>query len=104
MDHDFGWTALVNYSKKPNPLNPISPDMMYIVDVAVELSKETAHNVKNLAHVRPPEKGQEGEIQVIPFTFECIRAVSKVRLKLPMELKSFNARRSLLKTFKVCFA
>jgi len=34
FDKDYGWGVLINWRKTPNPLNPTSPDLIYIVEVS----------------------------------------------------------------------
>lgn len=86
---------LIKYEKKPNPQNPLSPDLMYFIHAAVPLSKESAHRLRDTSQARPPQKGQRGQIEVLAFAFDAISAVSKVRLKIPQELKTFEAKQSV---------
>lgn len=81
----------------------MSPDLIYIIEVAVQLSRESAKFLTNVSNLRPPEKNQKGIVEVIPFTFECITAVSTIRLKLPENLKNPDAKQSVLKTMEVIF-
>lgn len=55
----------------------------------------------NLALLKPPDLREQGVICVIPFTFECISAISTIRLKVPQELKSKEARDALAITLAV---
>lgn len=93
--YEFGWVPLIKYEKKPNPQNPLSPDLMYFIHAAVPLSKESAHRLRDTSQARPPQKGQRGQIEVLAFAFDAISAVSKVRLKIPQELKTFEAKQSV---------
>ena len=91
FDKDYGWGVLINWRKTPNPLNPTSPDLIYIVEVAVLISRESERHLPNLSMVRPPADREKGALCIIPFTFDCIQAISTVRLKIPQELKSKDA-------------
>uniref|UniRef100_A0A915MHF3 Uncharacterized protein n=1 Tax=Meloidogyne javanica TaxID=6303 RepID=A0A915MHF3_MELJA len=95
FDKDYDWTVLINWRKTPNPLDPTSPELIYIVEVAVLVSKESERHLPNLALLKPPDLREQGVICVIPFTFECISAISTIRLKVPQELKSKEARDAL---------
>lgn len=99
--HDFGWTSLVSYSKKPDPLNPLSGTLLYIVEVAVILSAESARNITNVQQLQPPQQGESGVVEVVPFTFECIKAVSTIRLKLPENMKTLEAKKCVLRSIQV---
>lgn len=95
-DIDFGWAPLVSFSKKPNPLNPLSPELLYIVYVAVPLARECIPRIsKDISFARPPASGAIGIVEVLPFTFDTITGVSKIRLKLPQDLKTAEAKQSV---------
>lgn len=81
----------------------MSSELIYIIEVAVQLSSESAKFLSNVTNLRPPNENQRGIIEIIPFTFECITAVSTIRLKLPENLKSSEAKKSVLKTLEVIF-
>lgn len=78
--------------------------MLYIVDVAVSLSPESARNVSNVQQLRPPAPGQAGVVEIIPFSFECVDNISTVRLKIPDNLKNYEAKQSVGKTLQVRIA
>jgi hypothetical protein len=63
--------------------------------VAVLVSKESERHLPNLALLRPPGLREQGVICIIPFTFECIIAISTIRLKVPQELINKEARDAL---------
>lgn len=65
------------------------------------MSKESERHLPNLALLKPPDLREQGVICVIPFTFECISAISTIRLKVPQELKSKEARDALAITLAV---
>jgi hypothetical protein len=78
--------------------------MIYIVEVAVMISRDSERFLPgNLGAVRPPPAGEKGVLHVLPFTFECVTAISTIRLKLPHELKSSEARAALAITLAVSF-
>jgi hypothetical protein len=51
--------------------------------------------------VRPPGDRERGAIGILPFTFDCIQAVSTVRLKLPQELHTKEALETVALTLAV---
>jgi len=51
--------------------------------------------------VRPPADREKGALCIIPFTFDCIQAISTVRLKIPQELKSKDALETAALTLAV---
>lgn len=75
--------------------------MLYIVEVAVNISRESAKNLHNLSQLRPPKDGLPGQIEIVPFTFDCISAISTIRLKLPENLKSYEAKQAVGVSIKV---
>lgn len=98
FDRNYDWGTLINWKKTPNPLDPLSPENLYIVEVGVLISPESEKNLPNLSMVRPPTNGERGVLCILPFTFECITAISTIRLKVPEELNSREARESLALT------
>uniref|UniRef100_A0A915DKL8 Uncharacterized protein n=1 Tax=Ditylenchus dipsaci TaxID=166011 RepID=A0A915DKL8_9BILA len=99
--HDFGWTVLVSYTKKPNPLNPLSGELIYVVEVVAKLSKESAKNLNNISQIRPAavdakRNGMElihgSVMEVVPFTFECITAPDSTWEKLTGYLREDEQR------------
>lgn len=74
---------------------------MYFLDVAVPISRDSERNVQNLAAVRPPAPGETGVIAVLPFAFDCIQAISSVRVKMPQDLRSNEARQAMGRTLEV---
>uniref|UniRef100_A0A915D7I7 Helicase C-terminal domain-containing protein n=1 Tax=Ditylenchus dipsaci TaxID=166011 RepID=A0A915D7I7_9BILA len=89
---DFGWGVLVDYIRKPRS----TAKPLVIVEVAVRLSLDSLQYIKtNISKIRPLGEGETGIVEVVPFTFDCIVAVSTIRLKIPDSLYSSNARRHL---------
>jgi len=93
--HDFGWTAMVSYTKQANPLSPMSGEEIYVLDVVAQVSMESSKNLGNVQQLRPPHPNESGTYELISFTFDCITAISTIRLKIPKDLKSSEARQSV---------
>lgn len=64
---DFGWGALLQYHKKPNPQEPLSPNMLYILDVAISFSPESIKDIKNVSQLMPTRPGENGVVEVLYF-------------------------------------
>ncbi|KAI1709969.1 rRNA-processing arch domain-containing protein [Ditylenchus destructor] len=94
---DFGWGVLLSYKKQPNPLNPMSGELLYVLDVMIPLCQESVKHMDKPERMRPPKPGEKAFMEMKAFTFECVTAVSTVRLKMPEELKSYEAKASLNK-------
>uniref|UniRef100_A0A158R3R5 ATP-dependent RNA helicase DOB1 n=1 Tax=Syphacia muris TaxID=451379 RepID=A0A158R3R5_9BILA len=92
---DFGWGALLQYHKKPNPQEPLSPNMLYILDVAISFSPESIKDIKNVSQLMPTRPGENGVVEIVPMTIDCIAEISSARIKLPQSLKSFEAKQSV---------
>ncbi|VDD88900.1 unnamed protein product [Enterobius vermicularis] len=92
---DFGWGALLQYHKKPNPLEPLSSEMLFILDVAMCFSPESVKDVTNVSQLRPPKPGENGVVEIVPITIDCIAEISSARIKLPRSLKSYEEKQSV---------
>lgn len=77
--------------------------MIYVVEVIVNISRDSAKHLNNVSQLRPPRDKEPGVIEVIPFTFDCISAISKIRLKLPETLKTYEAKQAAGSSLKVIF-
>lgn len=89
---DFGWAALVNFHKKPNPVDPLSGELLYILDVAVVLSAESAKDSSNVSQLRPPVAGEKGVVEVVAMMIDCVAEISAARIKLPQNIKSYESK------------
>ena len=67
------------------------------------LAPESVRRLPSLESVRPPGPNERAALAVVPFSFECIKAVSTIRLKMPEELLSREAREALAQWLKVNF-
>uniref|UniRef100_A0A914RXH1 rRNA-processing arch domain-containing protein n=1 Tax=Parascaris equorum TaxID=6256 RepID=A0A914RXH1_PAREQ len=60
---DFGWAPILNFHKKPDPMNPMGGSLLYILDVAMLLSSESAKDLSSVAHLQPPSTGDTGAVE-----------------------------------------
>uniref|UniRef100_A0A9J2P7F8 Superkiller viralicidic activity 2-like 2 n=1 Tax=Ascaris lumbricoides TaxID=6252 RepID=A0A9J2P7F8_ASCLU len=97
---DFGWAPILNFHKKPDPMDPMGGSLLYILDVAMLLSSESAKDLSSVAHLQPPGAGDAGVIEVVPMMLDCVMEMSAVRIKLPQDIRSRDAKQSVGKTVK----
>lgn len=109
-DLDFGWGCVVNYQKRalPKGKNASNSDesehSQYIVDCLLEVArgavipsaKDVARGSNSLVSgVQPPLRGQEGEMAVVPVLLSTLQSISGLRLILPKDLRSRDARQQV---------
>lgn len=103
---DFGWGAVVNYSKRHNKggLEDYSPQQSYIIDILLNVSPDAAITMKVdkelPAGVRPPAEGEEGKMEVVPVLLSCLEGISPVRIFLPKDMKSQDQRNTARKNIR----
>ncbi|KAH9832009.1 antiviral helicase [Rhodofomes roseus] len=110
-DVDFGWGAIVNYQKrlpaKNVPvagLDDVPPHEQYILDVVLScaesssLPKDRNITVATPGGVQPCMKGQKGTPLVVPVFLSTVKAISRLRISLPKDLRPVNARETVQKT------
>lgn len=107
---DFGWGMVCGFSKRVNKRNPsqsftahdsyIVKVFLYsiFVDSPVNLVKQ--FNPLLPEGIRPAKSGEKSRADFLPITLSSIEKISSVRLKVPDELNSSAAKKSLLKTMK----
>jgi hypothetical protein len=68
----FGWGALINYHRKTNPADPLKVELIYILDVALVVSPESAREPTNIGLLRPPDasRNERGVVEVF-IQFNC---------------------------------
>ncbi|XP_063066221.1 exosome RNA helicase MTR4 isoform X2 [Engraulis encrasicolus] len=97
---DFGWGAVVNFSKKSN-VKASSGDLdpLYVVEVLLHCSKDSVKNAATES-ARPAGPGEKGEMQVVPVMLHLITSISSVRLYIPKDLRPYDNRQSMLKSIQ----
>ncbi|KZT01456.1 antiviral helicase [Laetiporus sulphureus 93-53] len=107
QEDDFGWGVIISCQKRRNrpAFNPdkLPANKQYIVDVLLacddklEVSKDrSALSAPN--HVRPPPPGHCGVPLVVPVLLSTLYSISRLRVYLPKDPKSLQARESLYKS------
>ncbi|EPS99491.1 hypothetical protein FOMPIDRAFT_1050529 [Fomitopsis schrenkii] len=110
-DLDFGWGAIVNYQKRLPPknvpvagLDDVPPHEQYILDVVLNcaesssLPKDRNITVATPGGVQPCSKGQKGTPLVVPVFLSTVKAISRLRIFLPKDLRPLNARETVQKS------
>ncbi|GBE84664.1 ATP-dependent RNA helicase mtr4 [Sparassis crispa] len=107
---DFGWGAIVNYQKRVPPKNapPLSEDIpphqQYVVDVLLNcnsgstLSKDRNISTPTPGGVQPCASGANGEPMVLPVLLSTVNAISRLRISMPKDLRSLQARETVWKS------
>ena len=100
-DHDFGWGALVNYSriskKTGNPkTGQQDTSSSFILDVLLNCvrksPKATGKGLTRLDNLIPAENIEDGDMEVVPVLLSTITAISQLRIFLPKDLTNRGAR------------
>ncbi|KAF8362076.1 mtr-4 [Pristionchus pacificus] len=99
---DFGWGVLIKHHRKVNPED--AHEMVYVLDMLIALDPSSAADVSNPGSLKPPQQGGKAVWELVPMTIECVDDISAVRLKLPTELTSREARDQVARMVKEVFA
>lgn len=107
---DYGWGMVTSFSKRTNKRNPsqtFTDHESYIVNVFVysmfvdsPVNLIKPFNPMLPEGIRPSLPGEKSRAEYIPITLDSIEKISSVRLRVPEDLKSSAAKRTLLKTMK----
>lgn len=101
-EHDYGWGAVTCFRRHTNPVD--GPETIYVLDVAVRVANDCegdADGSGDMGRVRPSPEVDAGIIMVVPFTLDCVQAVSTIRMKIPDNLNDPEARKALGDTIVV---
>ncbi|XP_054715742.1 exosome RNA helicase MTR4-like [Uloborus diversus] len=99
-DDDFGWGIIINYQKKTLSIeHKKDPEVFYVVDVLLEVSRESA-DTKITSSLKPPPSGEKGIMQVVPIKLNLIQQLSSVRAYYPEDLRPLDNRMKVLKTIQ----
>ncbi|GJE98247.1 antiviral helicase [Phanerochaete sordida] len=112
-DLDFGWGVIINYQKRQTPKNrpmpvaeEIPPHEQYVVDVLLNcasggsLSKDRSTMTPTPAGILPCPPGQKGDPQVVPVLLSTLESISHLRVHLPKDIRSSQARETVWKTIQ----
>lgn len=91
----FGWGVVVNFQRKPTS----QEEFTHVVEALLLCSEESVRNAATETP-RPPQPKERGELQVVPVALELVEAISTVRLYMPPDLRTPEARHHVLKTLQ----
>lgn len=105
-DYDFGWGAVVNFIMRKNakglPQGEYPPQQSYIVDVLLVVATDTSIAPNAFTDLprglRPPSADDKGRVEVVPVLLSCIDSIGHVRIFLPNELRSNEAKNTVRKS------
>ncbi|KAG8527959.1 ATP-dependent RNA helicase mtr4 [Bacidia gigantensis] len=106
MDFDFGWGAIVNYTRRSlergQKLDDVPPQQMYVLDVLLQVADNSSIGTKTHDElppgVRPVARGEKGKMEVVPILLSCVESIGHIRIFLPSDLKSTDQRNSVRKS------
>ncbi|KAK6454345.1 dead-box family helicase required for mRNA export from nucleus [Scheffersomyces xylosifermentans] len=107
-EFDYGWGMVTSFSKRNNKRNQNFTEYeSYIVNVFVytmfvdsPVNLIKPFNPVFPEGIRPAKAGEKSRVEYIPITLDSIEKISSVRLRVPEDLKSAAAKKTLLKTMK----
>ncbi|CAI5760464.1 unnamed protein product [Candida verbasci] len=107
-DHDYGWGMVLNFAKRNiRHQQEFTAHESYVVNVFVySMFVDSPVNLIKPFNpllpqgIRPALPGEKSRAEYIPITLDSIEKISSVRLKVPADLKSADAKRILVKTMK----
>lgn len=104
-DHDFGWGAIVNVIPRAADRGEVlAPQHSYIAQVLLVVSSDTGFvpqtNDGLPPGVRPPRLGEKGKMEVVPVLLSSIESIGHLRIFLPKEVKSSEAKSTVRKSLE----
>ena len=108
LDYDFGWGAVVNFSKrkpaKGQKAEDFTPQQSYILDVLLPVADGRTNGTKTHEDlppgIRPPVEGEKVKMNVVPVSLSCVESIGHIRIFLPTDLKSADQRSTILKSLE----
>ena len=105
QDFDFGWGAVVNFTRRHpehgQKIEDIPAQQLYVLDVLLQVADNSSSGTKSYHElppgVRPVEAGEKGKMEVVPILLSCVESIGHVRIFLPSDLKSSEARNGVRK-------
>ncbi|VDO53273.1 unnamed protein product [Onchocerca flexuosa] len=73
---------------------------MYVLDVLLFLSAESAKNLSDITQLRPPNVDEKGIVEVVSVAISCVSEISAARVKLPQNLKAYEGKQSAGRVIK----
>lgn len=106
MDYEFGWGAVVNFTKrrpsKDQKPEDMIPHQSFVLDVLLLVADGASNGTKTHQDlpqgVRPPLEGETSKMEVVPVLLTCIESIGHIRIFLPNDLKSADQRNTVRKS------
>ena len=105
-DVDFGWGAVVNFTRRSAARNQaeLPPQESYILDVLLPVGEGSSTATKTFQDlpqgIRPAVEGEKVVMQVVPVLLKCLDSISHLRIFLPEDLKPLSERNSVKKSLE----
>jgi ATP-dependent RNA helicase DOB1 len=110
-DYDFGWGAVVNFSRIKPPMGKLDEDVSstqsVVVDVLLNVATDSSFNQVSSQlkedlppGVRPPAPGEKGKMEVVPLMNGTIDSVGHLRIFLPGDLRTQEQRNTVRKALE----
>ncbi|CAF1023234.1 unnamed protein product [Rotaria sp. Silwood1] len=90
-DLNFDWCVVLNFHKKAGE------KPTYTIDVLAHLTSDSVVQ-KSTSDLQPCPLSEKGEMKAIPIQHTLIRDISAIRVYLPDDLRTKDARQSVLKS------
>ncbi|KAJ3352623.1 ATP-dependent RNA helicase mtr4 [Entophlyctis luteolus] len=103
---DFGWGIIVNFHKtvRQSKDTSVQPEIKYVVDVLLQCAPGTEKSAGAIAGsaaaLKPCPPDQQGDMIVVPCALSVLDGLSAVRVNLPKDLKSSDARSGMRRTLR----
>ncbi|KAK9246025.1 rRNA-processing arch domain-containing protein [Lipomyces tetrasporus] len=103
-DMDFGWGAVISYSKRSPPKGSgiqYTPQESYVIDVALLISNSAPKVIpknQDLPDSVKPGEGDDCRLEVVPVLLGCIQAISNLRIFVNTDLKSSTQKSHVAKS------
>lgn len=100
---DFGWGAVVSYSKRVVPkgvLIDYLPQESYLVDVLLWVSKDSTKSHKKGVEddMRPASEDESGKMEIVSVVLSTLDGIGHLRIFLPKDIKSADQRLTVRKS------
>ncbi|KAJ5342015.1 Helicase C-terminal [Penicillium brevicompactum] len=102
-DADYGWGVVMNVTKRvqaKHDTEKLTDHQSQIVDVLLTLAQGPSIGTKYSGDIpptiQPPREGVEIRHAVVPMILGCIREISSIRLNLPKDITSTEAKKGVM--------
>ena len=106
-DLDFGWGAVVNFTKRRqgrDQAEPLEPHEQFILDVLLPVADGSSNGTKTFHDlppgIHPARDGESATFQQVPVLLTCLDSISHLRIFLPDDLKPQDARNSVKRSLE----